>query len=50
MYAGMHPAHPARPDPDFETLDLPRIGMADGSDISPIIRRPRPRVSPSARP
>ncbi|MFF9549191.1 flagellar basal body P-ring formation chaperone FlgA [Methylobacterium fujisawaense] len=49
MYAGMHPAHPAhptRPDPDFETLDLPRIGMADGSDISPIIRRPRPRVSP----
>ena len=46
MYAGMHPAHPAHPDPDFETLDLPRIGMADGSDISPIIRRPRPRVSP----
>ncbi|APT29712.1 motility and Chemotaxis [Methylobacterium phyllosphaerae] len=46
MYAGMHPAHPTRPDPDFETLDLPRIGMADGSDISPIIRRPRPRVSP----
>ncbi|MGX9979148.1 flagellar basal body P-ring formation chaperone FlgA [Methylobacterium fujisawaense] len=46
MYAGMHPAHPARLDPDFETLDLPRIGMADGSDISPIIRRPRPRVSP----
>lgn len=45
MYAGMHPAHPAHPDPDFETLDLPRIGMADGSDISPIIRRPRPRVS-----
>ena len=49
MYAGMHPAHPAHPahpDPDFETLDLPRIGVADGSDISPIIRRPRPRVSP----
>lgn len=40
MYAGMHP------DPDLETLDLPRIGMADANDISPIIRRVRPRAAP----
>ncbi|WP_457106088.1 flagellar basal body P-ring formation chaperone FlgA [Methylobacterium sp. P5_C11] len=38
MYAGMHP--------DPETLDLPRIGMADASDVSPIIRRVRPRAAP----
>jgi len=41
MYAGMHSDHP-----DFETLDLPRIGAAKGTDISPIVRRVPPRVMP----
>jgi flagellar basal body P-ring formation protein FlgA len=40
MYAGM------LPDPAFETLGLPRIGAADASDLSPIVRRARPRVAP----
>ncbi|WP_331289950.1 flagellar basal body P-ring formation chaperone FlgA [Methylobacterium radiotolerans] len=43
MYAGIHP-DPL--DPDFGTLDLPRLGGADGSDISPIVRRVPPRVMP----
>ncbi|WP_244513962.1 flagellar basal body P-ring formation chaperone FlgA [Methylobacterium sp. UNC378MF] len=37
----MHSDHP-----DFETLDLPRIGAAKGTDISPIVRRVPPRVMP----
>ena len=43
MYAGMHP-DPL--DPDFETLDLPRVAAGDGDDISPIVRRVPPRVMP----
>lgn len=43
MYAGIHP-DPL--DPDFGTLDLPRLVGADGSDISPIVRRVPPRVMP----
>ncbi|MET3412389.1 flagellar basal body P-ring formation chaperone FlgA [Methylobacterium sp. 1030] len=43
MYAGMHP-DPL--DPDFETLDLPRIAAGAGDDISPIVRRVPRRVMP----
>ncbi|MGU3465390.1 flagellar basal body P-ring formation chaperone FlgA [Methylobacterium sp. C33D] len=43
MYAGMHP-DPL--DPDFGTLDLPRVAAGDGDDISPIVRRVPPRVMP----
>ncbi|MGU3388353.1 flagellar basal body P-ring formation chaperone FlgA [Methylobacterium sp. D53M] len=43
MYAGMHP-DPL--DPDFETLDLPRIAAGTGDDISPIVRRVPRRVMP----
>ncbi|WP_331326298.1 flagellar basal body P-ring formation chaperone FlgA [Methylobacterium fujisawaense] len=43
MYAGMHP-DPL--DPDFGTLDLPRIAAGAGDDISPIVRRVPRRVMP----
>lgn len=43
MYAGMHP-DPL--DPDFATLDLPRIAAGAGDDISPIVRRVPRRVMP----
>ncbi|WP_409566729.1 flagellar basal body P-ring formation chaperone FlgA [Methylobacterium sp. E-005] len=41
MYAGMHP------DSAFEASILPLVSTAaDESDLSPIVRRPRPRVAP----
>ncbi|SEG26500.1 flagella basal body P-ring formation protein FlgA [Methylobacterium sp. 190mf] len=43
MYAGTHP-DPL--DPDFGTLDLPRIAAGAGDDISPIVRRVPRRVMP----
>ncbi|MGU3480299.1 flagella basal body P-ring formation protein FlgA, partial [Methylobacterium sp. D48H] len=42
-YAGIHPG-PL--DPDFGTLDLPRIAAGAGGDISPIVRRVPRRVMP----
>jgi flagellar basal body P-ring formation protein FlgA len=38
--------HPDPLDPDFETLDLPRIAAGAGDDISPIVRRVPRRVMP----
>jgi flagellar basal body P-ring formation protein FlgA len=38
MYAGTHP--------DFETHALPRVDPEAASDLSPIVRRDRPRVAP----
>ncbi|MGH1572891.1 hypothetical protein ACRAWG_22205 [Methylobacterium sp. P31] len=34
------------PDSAFEPLGLPRVGTSDASDLSPIVRRTRPRVTP----
>lgn len=34
------------PDPALDTIALPLVSKADESDLSPIVRRPRPRVVP----
>lgn len=46
MYAGL-PQNSASVDSAFETSVLPLVSTAaDESDLSPIVRRPRPRVAP----